>query len=86
MLAALADRFDVKGLIGEGGSAYVFRALERRSKREVAIKVLHPSLLHEQASRAAFIREAEVLEGLAHRNIVSIIDVVQREALGNCGQ
>lgn len=82
MLAAIGDRFDIKGLVGEGGSAFVFRACERPGGRDVAIKVLHPNLMHDPAARAAFIREAELLEGLQHRNIVRITEVVQRNNQG----
>jgi len=79
---ALADRFVFLSLVGQGGSAYVFRARDVASRRQVAIKVLHPKLFAEPEARAAFLREAELVEGLKHDNIVPILEVINVDRVG----
>jgi serine/threonine-protein kinase len=81
-LQALSSRYTVSGLLGEGGTAFVYLGTEHRSGRAVALKLMHPNLLHEPDSRAAFIREAELMEALDHPNIVSILEVIQLDSLG----
>ncbi len=81
-LQTLAARFTVLGFLGEGGTAYVYQAIDRATGRSVAIKLMHPNLLHEPDARAAFVREAELMESLQHPNIVSVLEVIQLEALG----
>jgi eukaryotic-like serine/threonine-protein kinase len=62
--------YDVIERLGTGGTADVFRALEKKSGRIIAIKVLKPECVRNDAIRGAFIREARLLEGLEHPGIV----------------
>src|SRR6188768_81597 len=41
---SLADRYEVQRELGEGGMATVYRAVDLKHQRDVAIKVLHPEL------------------------------------------
>jgi hypothetical protein len=61
--------------------AEVYRATDRRLRREVAIKVLPPQLGYSPDLRARFGREAQTAAGLSHPNIVSIYDVGDRDDL-----
>ena len=64
--------YDITAAIGEGGMGQVYRATDARLKRQVAIKVLPPSLAVDADRLARFQREAEVLASLNHPNIAAI--------------
>jgi hypothetical protein len=61
--------YDITALIGEGGMGQVFRATDSKLKRQVAIKILPPSLAADHDWLARFQREAEVLASLNHSHI-----------------
>src|SRR5256885_9036284 len=58
--------------LGVGGMGQVYRATDTRLKRQVAIKILPPSLAADPDRLARFQREAEVLASLNHPNIAGI--------------
>ncbi len=64
--------YDITAAIGQGGMGQVFRATDARLKRQVAIKVLPPSLAADADRLVRFQREAEVLASLNHPNIAAI--------------
>src|SRR5262249_40815568 len=55
-----------------GGMGEVYRATDTNLKRQVAIKVLPPSVAADAERLARFQREAEVLAGVNHQNIAHI--------------
>ena len=64
--------YDVIGVLGVGGMGNVYRARDSKLQRDVAIKVLPPSLTSDPDRLARFEREARVLASLSHRNIAQI--------------
>jgi tetratricopeptide (TPR) repeat protein len=64
------DRFDIERLVGSGGMATVYRAIDRQSGQPVALKVLH-GRSSEQTER--FEQEAELLAELSHPAIVRYV-------------
>ena len=64
--------YEVAAQIGEGGMGQVFRATDTKLKRQVAIKILPPSVAADHDRLARFQREAEVLASLNHPNIAAI--------------
>ena len=64
--------YEVTAQIGEGGMGQVYRALDTKLKRQVAIKILPQSLAADHDRLARFQREAEVLASLNHPNIAAI--------------
>jgi eukaryotic-like serine/threonine-protein kinase len=60
----------VHRLIGEGGMGKVYEAVERLSKRKVALKVLHQELARSDEGRRLFLNEMQILAHLEHPNIV----------------
>lgn len=68
------DRYEIKGLIGQGGMATVYRAHDPRFEREVAIKLMPKAFLYEPDFRTRFIREAKTIALLEHPNIVPVYD------------
>jgi tRNA A-37 threonylcarbamoyl transferase component Bud32 len=70
---ALSDRYKVEEELDQGGMAVVYRALDLRHDREVAIKVLHPAL-SATVGTERFLREIDVVARLVHPNILTLID------------
>lgn len=61
--------------IGRGGMATVYRARQVMLDREVALKVLSPTLAAEPANAQRFLQEARMLASLEHPNVVPVYDV-----------
>lgn len=77
----LADRYELKELIGQGGMADVYLAYDDILKREVAVKILRSSLTGDPIYITRFHREARAAAALSHRNIVEIYDVGEEDDL-----
>nr|WP_279078920.1 Stk1 family PASTA domain-containing Ser/Thr kinase [Catenibacterium mitsuokai] len=77
----LADRYELKELIGQGGMADVYLAYDDILKREVAVKILRSSLTGNPIYITRFHREARAAAALCHRNIVEIYDVGEEDDL-----
>jgi tRNA A-37 threonylcarbamoyl transferase component Bud32 len=60
-------------LIGRGGMAEVYSATSPKYK-PVAIKVLRATLASDEQFRKRFMREAQIVSGLEHPNIVRVVD------------
>lgn len=69
----LGKRYEIIELIGEGATATVYRGLDTRLQRTVAIKVLLPYV--DDTARRRFQREALAAARLNHPNIMAIYDV-----------
>ena len=57
--------YEVTALLGEGGMGQVYRTTDTKLKRQVAIKILPPSLAADPDRLVRFHREAEVLAAWA---------------------
>jgi len=78
VVAAVGDQYLIEAEIGRGGMAAVFRALDLRLHRHVAIKALPPELAFNSDVRTRFLREAQTAAQLSHPNIVPIYTVDER--------
>ncbi|MDH6227373.1 Stk1 family PASTA domain-containing Ser/Thr kinase [Streptomyces sp. MJP52] len=75
LLGRLLDgRYRVDSRIAVGGMATVYRALDTRLDRVLALKVMHPSLAQDAGFVERFIREAKSVARLAHPNVVQVFD------------
>ena len=81
VVAAVGDQYLIEAEIGRGGMAAVFRALDLRLHRHVAIKALPPELAFNNDVRTRFLREAQTAAQLSHPNIVPIFSVDERDGL-----
>jgi serine/threonine protein kinase len=70
----LEGRYQVEEKIGEGGIGVVYRAVQLKLHRRVAVKLLQHETMGEEDLRARFEREAVALAALSHPNIVSLTD------------
>ncbi|MFP4322269.1 MAG: protein kinase domain-containing protein [Anaerolineales bacterium] len=71
----LNERYKIEALIGEGATATVYRALDDRLQRHVAVKVLLPHV--HDTTRKRFQAEALSVAKLSHPNIMAVYDVNQ---------
>ena len=69
------DRYEIVKLIGEGGMANVYLAIDTILNRKVAIKVLRGDLAGDEKFIRRFQREAMSASNLSHPNIVEVYDV-----------
>ncbi|MGY0066791.1 Stk1 family PASTA domain-containing Ser/Thr kinase [Streptomyces sp. QTS137] len=70
----LDGRYRVEARIAVGGMATVYRAVDTRLDRVLALKVMHPALAADGSFVDRFIREAKSVARLAHPNVVQVFD------------
>ncbi|MEV5796412.1 Stk1 family PASTA domain-containing Ser/Thr kinase [Streptomyces collinus] len=70
----LDGRYRVDARIAVGGMATVYRAVDTRLDRVLALKVMHPTLAADGSFVERFIREAKSVARLAHPNVVQVFD------------
>ncbi|MFF9282064.1 Stk1 family PASTA domain-containing Ser/Thr kinase [Streptomyces griseosporeus] len=70
----LDGRYRVDARIAVGGMATVYRAVDTRLDRVLALKVMHPALAADGTFVERFIREAKSVARLAHPNVVQVFD------------
>jgi len=75
----LDKRYKILKIIGVGGMAVVFEAVDTVMRRTVALKMLKDEISNDAASVKRFINESKAVSMLSHPNIVSIFDVSVKE-------
>ncbi len=70
----LDGRYRVDARVAAGGMATVYRALDTRLDRVLALKVMHPALAADGTFVERFIREAKSVARLDHPNVVQVFD------------
>ncbi|MFI5802839.1 Stk1 family PASTA domain-containing Ser/Thr kinase [Streptomyces sp. NPDC051561] len=70
----LDSRYRVEARIAVGGMATVYRAVDTRLDRVLALKVMHLALAEDASFVDRFIREAKSIAHLAHPNVVAVFD------------
>ncbi len=77
---ALAGRYAIEAELGRGGMATVYRALDLRHGRQVAIKVLRPELAA-AVGPDRFLREISITAKLSHPHILPLLDSGREDGL-----
>ena len=72
LLSALSDRYTMGRELGRGGMATVYLARDLRHDRDVAVKVLEPTVASAGAER--FMREIRIAARLTHPHVLSVYD------------
>lgn len=67
-------RYEIVREIGQGGMATIYLAHDPTTDRPVAIKLLHSHFVRDPQFRTRFMREAKIVAGLEHPNIVPVYD------------
>jgi TolB-like protein/tRNA A-37 threonylcarbamoyl transferase component Bud32/Tfp pilus assembly protein PilF len=78
--SALADRYVLERELGRGGMATVWLATDLKHRRQVALKVLHPELAA-SVGTDRFLKEIEIVAGLTHPRILTLIDSGEADGL-----
>ena len=73
----LKDRYEVQEHLGDGSTATVYKALDTRLNRTVALKVLLPHV--RESTRKRFFQEATAAAQLNHPNIMAIYDIAEED-------
>jgi len=73
LAAALAERYEIRRILGRGGMATVHLAYDRRHQREVALKVLRPDLAASLGAER-FLKEIQIAARLTHPHILALHD------------
>lgn len=75
------EHYEVIGLLGAGGMGEVYRAVDTKLRREVALKILPPKFAQDPARLSRFEREAHLLASLNHPNIAAIYGLEQQDGI-----
>ena len=71
--AALAERYELRRVLGRGGMATVYLAYDRKHQRDVALKVLRPDLAASLGVER-FLKEIQIAARLTHPHILAMHD------------
>ena len=77
---SIADRYSIHERIGQGGMGTVYRGLDKKNKKPVAVKHLKSDVVRGNPENLKrFQREGDLLRELNHPNIVHLIDFVEED-------
>ena len=80
LVGKMLDHYHLREHVGQGGMATVYRAVDTRNMREVALKVMSPTMSADRMFIKRFRREAQLVkQHLAHPAIVPVIDYGQTQ-------
>ena len=77
----LDGRYEIQSIIGEGGMAVVYKAMDHRLNRQVAVKIMRQEMAADEEFRRRFLAEAHAVAKLSNHNIVAIYDVSRSSSL-----
>ncbi len=77
----LDERYEILERIGEGGMALVYKALDHRLNRYVAVKIMRDEMAEDDDLRRRFTTEAHAVAMLSNPNIVAVYDVSHSDVL-----
>lgn len=78
--SVIDDRYQVSGVLGEGGMAIVYLAEDLISKKEVAVKIIKEETMKNPVNLTRFEREARAAASLNHQNVVRVINLGTHDA------
>jgi eukaryotic-like serine/threonine-protein kinase len=79
-IGSVLSQYEITALLGQGGMGTVYRARDKKLKRDVAIKILPDEFAKDPGRLGRFQREAEALASLSHVNIAAIYDLQESSA------
>jgi serine/threonine protein kinase/Tol biopolymer transport system component len=79
LIGKVVGGYEVLRLLGEGGMAKVYLAMQQSMNRQVALKVLPRQYVNDDTYYQRFEREVRIVSQLEHRNIVPVYDYGKHE-------
>jgi eukaryotic-like serine/threonine-protein kinase len=73
----LGERYEIAGVLGQGGMATVYLAHDRVRQGEIALKVLHQHLSHRQSMRERMRREVVAASRLRHPHALVAYELLE---------
>jgi serine/threonine-protein kinase len=77
--AVVAGRYEIQACVGVGGMGAVYRAHDRRLRRDVALKFLPPHLAEAAGAEETLLREARAAASLEHPNLCTVHEIALTE-------
>ncbi|HKZ24993.1 MAG TPA: FHA domain-containing serine/threonine-protein kinase, partial [Acidimicrobiia bacterium] len=74
LIGRTLGHYRIAALLGEGGVGAVFKAYDETLQRDVAIKVLHPSIARQKGFQEQFLQEARTAARLDYPGIVKVYE------------
>jgi len=74
-------RYEIMGVLGQGGMGAVYKARDRELDRLIALKVIRPELATDPAILARFKQELILSRNITHKNVVRIFDLGEAEGI-----
>jgi serine/threonine protein kinase/Flp pilus assembly protein TadD len=75
------ERYEILGVLGQGGMGAVYKARDRELDRLIALKVIRPELATDPAILARFKQELILSRNITHKNVVRIFDLGEAEGI-----
>ena len=74
-------RYEIMGVLGQGGMGAVYKARDRELDRLIALKVIRPELATDPAILLRFKQELILSRNITHKNVVRIFDLGEAEGI-----
>jgi serine/threonine protein kinase len=74
-------RYEIMGVLGQGGMGAVYKARDRELDRLIALKVIRPELATDPAILQRFKQELILSRNITHKNVVRIFDLGEAEGI-----
>jgi Tol biopolymer transport system component/predicted Ser/Thr protein kinase len=79
MIGTTVAHYAILEKLGEGGMGVVYKALDTKLDRPVALKFLPAGLHPSEQDRARFLQEARAAAAMNHPNVCSVLDIAEHE-------
>src|SRR5208337_3392769 len=75
------ERYEILGVLGQGGMGAVYKARDRELDRLIALKVIRPELATDPAILQRFKQELILSRNITHKNVVRIFDLGEADGI-----
>ena len=76
-----ADRYEVIELLGKGGMGLVYRVEDKKTREEVALKIIKNEIIEDRETVERFSNELKLARKIAHRNVCKMYHLAEIEGI-----